>query len=136
MARLINPAVEIESIADRFRPRQQVGEVVFACVDSIAARSAIWRTVQDRICLWLDGRMLGEVLRVLAVSVGHSHDQYAASLFLPQEAQQGRCTARSTIYSANIGAGMMVHQFTRWLRDLPIDADTSLNLLSGEMTIG
>jgi sulfur carrier protein ThiS adenylyltransferase len=27
---------------------------------------------------------------------------------------------------------MMVHQFTRWLRGIPIDRDTSLNLLAGE----
>jgi len=30
---------------------------------------------------------------------------------------------------------MMVHQFTRWLRDIPTDCDTTLNLLSGELTV-
>ena len=30
-----------------------------------------------------------------------------------------------------IAAGMMVHQFTRWLRGIPVDRDTSLNLLAG-----
>ena len=50
-------------------------------------------------------------------------------------AQPGRCTARSTIYAASIAAGMMVHQFTRWLRGIPVDRDTSLNLLAGEWTI-
>ena len=29
-----------------------------------------------------------------------------------------------------------VHQFTRWLRDLPIDADASINLLSGDWSVG
>jgi sulfur carrier protein ThiS adenylyltransferase len=29
----------------------------------------------------------------------------------------------------------MLHQFTRWLRELPLDCDTTLNLLAGEMVI-
>ena len=32
-------------------------------------------------------------------------------------------------------AGIMVHQFTRWLRDIPIDFDTSINLLAGEWSV-
>ena len=43
--------------------------------------------------------------------------------------------ARSTIYAATIAAGMMAHQFTRWLRGLPVDRDTSLNLLAGEWAV-
>ena len=50
--------------------------------------------------------------------------------------QQGRCTARSTIYAASIAAGLMLHQFTRWLRHIATDADTTLNLLSGELCAG
>ena len=59
-------------------------------------------------------------------------DHYPTTLFAQSEAQAGRCTARSTIYAASIAAGLMVHQFTRWLRGLPVDRDTSLNLLAGE----
>ena len=29
----------------------------------------------------------------------------------------------------------MVHQFTRWLRGMPVDRDTSLNLLAGEWSV-
>ena len=58
-------------------------------------------------------------------------EQLAARL----NAQPGRCTARSTIYTANIAAGIMLHQFARWLRRLPIDRDTSLNLLAGEWAV-
>ena len=46
-----------------------------------------------------------------------------------------RCTARSTIYAASIAAGLMTHQFTRWLRGIPVDRDTSLNLLAGELAV-
>jgi sulfur carrier protein ThiS adenylyltransferase len=133
--RMIDSSIQVESIADRFRPRYQVGEVVFSCVDSISARSAIWRAVRDRIQLWLDARMLGEVIRILTVGCHHGQDHYAASLFPAQEAQLGRCTSRSTIYAGSVAAGLLTHQFTRWLRGLPLDADTSLNLLSGEMSV-
>ena len=50
-------------------------------------------------------------------------------------AQRGSCTSRSTIYAASIAAGIMVHQFTRWLRNIPVDNDTTLNLLAGELTV-
>ena len=52
-----------------------------------------------------------------------------------QEAQAGSCTAHSTIYAATIAAGLMVHQFTRWLRDLPVDIDSTVNLLAGEWVV-
>ncbi len=55
-------------------------------------------------------------------------------MFAPAEAQRGSCTARSTIYAASIAAGLLTHQFTRWLRGLPIDRDASFNLLAGEYT--
>lgn len=61
--------------------------------------------------------------------------RYARTLFPQAESQRGSCTSRSTIYSAGIAAGLMVHQFTRWLRCIPVDADTMLNLLAGEWSV-
>jgi molybdopterin-synthase adenylyltransferase len=133
-AQRIEPSLEVERIIDRFRPRQVVGEAVFCCVDSITARGAIWRSVADRCEFWGDGRMLGEVLRILAASGPADRAYYGRTLFSAAEVQPGSCTARSTIYVASIAAGFLVHQFTRWLRDLPVDRDTSLNLLAGEYT--
>jgi sulfur carrier protein ThiS adenylyltransferase len=131
----IDPAIEVETICDRYRARQQIGEAVFVAVDSISSRSAIWRSAGRRCRFWVDGRMLGEVIRVLAVSDEAGRGHYPTTLFRQSEAQPGRCTARSTIYAANIAAGLMLHQFTRWLRNLPIDVDTTLNLLSAELTV-
>jgi sulfur carrier protein ThiS adenylyltransferase len=76
--------------------------------------------------------MLGETIRVLCAAdlVGHEH--YGSTLFPQSEAQSGHCTSRSTIYVASIAAGLMVHQFTRWLRELPLDVDTTLDLLAGD----
>jgi sulfur carrier protein ThiS adenylyltransferase len=133
--RQLDPAIQVEVIEDRYRPRMEIGQAVFCCVDSIDARSAIWRSAGSRRRFWADGRMLGEVLRVLAVTESVGRDHYPTTLFAQSEAQPGRCTARATIYAASIAAGLMVHQFTRWLRGLPVDRDTSLNLLAGEWAI-
>jgi sulfur carrier protein ThiS adenylyltransferase len=133
LIRQIDPSIAVETIEDRFRPQQDIGEAVFCCVDSITAREAIWRSAGRRCRFWTDGRMLGEVLRVLSVSDPASRAYYPQTLFAQAEA--GRCTSRSTIYAAGIAAGLMLHQFTRWLRNFPIDRDLSLNLLASEWTV-
>jgi sulfur carrier protein ThiS adenylyltransferase len=132
----LDPAILVEGVQDRYRPRMEIGQAVFCCVDSIDARSAIWRSAGARCRFWADGRMLGEVVRVLAVAEHVGRDHYPTTLFAQSEAQPGRCTSRSTIYAAAIAAGLMVHQFTRWLRGIPVDCDTSLNLLAGEWAVG
>jgi len=129
----IDPEIIVEPLCDRYRPRVPLGEAVFCCVDSIETRSAIWRSAGARCRFWADGRMLGEVIRVLAAATAESRLHYAATLFTGAEAQRGSCTARSTIYAASIAAGLMVHQFTRWLRNIPLDRDVSVNLLAGEL---
>jgi hypothetical protein len=131
----ISPEIKLELIDDRFRPRQSVGDVVFCCVDSIATRAAIWRSVRHHCDVFIDGRMLGEIIRVLAVADTQHRNRYADTLFAAEEAERGACTSRSTIYAASIAAGLMVHQLTRHLRGLPVDFDTSLNLLAGELTV-
>ncbi len=131
----IDPSIAVETVFDRYRPRTEIGQAVFCCVDSIEARAAIWRSVSPRRGFWTDGRMLGEVIRVLAVDEENGREHYPNTLFSQSEAQPGRCTARSTIYAAGIAAGLMVHQFTRWLRRLPIDPEIVLNLLSSEWTV-
>ena len=133
--RQIEPAVDVQVVEDRYRPKCPLGEAVFCCVDSISARAAIWRSAGNRCQFWADGRMLGEVIRVLAVSDTKGITRYADTLFPQADAQHGSCTSRSTIYAASIAAGIMVHQFTRWLRSIPVDFDTTLNLLAGEWTV-
>jgi len=131
----LDGSIEVETIEDRFRSKLRIGEAVFCCVDSISARAAIWRSVGSRCQFWADGRMLSEVLRVLVAADAESRAYYPSTLFAQADAQQGSCTSRSTIYAANVSAGIMVHQFTRWLRGIPVDQDTSVNLLAGEWTV-
>jgi molybdopterin-synthase adenylyltransferase len=131
----VDPWIDVEAVADRYRPAAQVGEVVFCCVDSIAVRAAIWRAAGRACRFWADGRMRGEVLRVLIAADDASRRHYGTTLFPQSEAQTGACTSRSTIYAASIAAGLMVHQLTRWLRATPTDRDASLNLMAGELVV-
>ena len=121
-------------IPARFRPDCHLSEVIFCCVDSIDTRAAIRRKVGRGAQFWADGRMRGEVLRVLVAAEDASRAHYPTTLFPEAEAQVGACTARSTLYAASIAAGLMLHQFVRWLRGQEVDADLSLNLLASEMT--
>ncbi len=129
----IDADLEVEPVIDRFRPGLTTGDAVFVCVDTISSRAAIWRALREQCSFWCDGRMRGEILRILTATDANSRDHYDTTLFTQTEAQTGACTSRSTIYSASIAAGMMLHQFTRWLRRLPVDRDLTLNLLASEL---
>lgn len=131
----IDPTIEIETVIDRFRPKLRIGEVVFACVDSISARDAIWRAAGGACRFWCDGRMLGESLRVLSAVDTASRAHYVTTLFPQAEAQVGRCTAQGTIYAATVAAGLMLHQFCRWLRGQANDADLSFNITASELIV-
>ena len=57
----------------------------------------------------------------------------SVAIALHVEAFEGVCTAKSTIYTANIAAGLMVSQFTKRLRGFSVIQDVSCNVLSMEM---
>jgi sulfur carrier protein ThiS adenylyltransferase len=79
--------------------------------------------------------MSAEVIRVLAADDDAGRQLYPATLFAQAEAFTGSCTARSTIYTASIAAGLMVGQFAKSLRHLPLDSDLQFNLLSAEVAV-
>ena len=135
LLRQIDPAIEVDMVPDRFRPKHTVGTAVFCCVDSISARRAIWNSLCHKIGFWADGRMQGEVIRVLALDATDTHQRlrYDESLFEQSDAHAGSCTSRSTIYAASIAAGLMVHQFCRYLRGIDTDPSLMLNLLASEL---
>ncbi|QDU89537.1 putative adenylyltransferase/sulfurtransferase MoeZ [Pirellulimonas nuda] len=131
----IDPEIDVDAVLNRWRPAIPLGDAAFCCVDSIDARSAIWRGGGGLVGFWADGRMRGETLRVLSACDAASRAHYSQSLFPQHEAQAGACTARSTIYAAGMTAGLMLSQLVRWLRGQPLDADLSLNLLASELIV-
>jgi molybdopterin-synthase adenylyltransferase len=141
----INPQLVVRVHAERFRRSsaknlsvlQPDGGnlVVFCCVDTMNARAIVHQTVKETADLLIDGRMNAEVIRVLASALPALAQRYPLTLFGDAEAFAGSCTARTTIYTASIAAGLMIGQFTRWLRGLPVEADLLLNLLSAELSV-
>jgi hypothetical protein len=137
----MNPQMTVCSVHGRFqRSRAKYFKttdrlVVFVCVDSIGTRRLIWESLRHQAALLIDGRMSAEVIRILAVESPATDDSYCTTLFDADQAFAGPCTAKSTIYTASIAAGLMVGQFARWLRRLPVDADLTLNLLATELTV-
>jgi len=132
----INAATQIQAVPERFRRSMEIGNIVFCCVDRIDVRRLIWEAVKDRVNLFCDGRMSAEVLRVLTACDFESRKHYPTTLFNSDEAFVGPCTAKTTIYCANIAAGFMLAQFTKYLRLLPVDPDIQVNLLASEINVG
>ena len=131
----INSSLEIHVVPERFRRSMETGDIIFCCVDSIDVRRIVWDSVKDKARYFADGRMSAEVLRVLTACDFESRKHYPSTLFRTEEAFVGPCTAKTTIYCANIAAGLMVAQFTKYLRQLPVDADIQLNLLASELSV-
>ena len=131
----INATTQINAVPERFRRSMEIGNVVFCAVDRIDVRRLIWEAVKDRVNFYGDSRMSAEVLRVLTACDFDSRKHYPTTLFNSDEAFVGPCTAKTTIYCANIAAGFMLAQFTKYLRLLPIDADIQLNLLASELSV-
>ena len=135
LCRQINSDLEIHEVNDRFRRSMEIGNVLFCAVDAIETRRLIWNATKDSMSFFVDGRMSAEVLRVLSACDIASCEHYPTTLFASGEAYAGPCTAKTTIYCANIAAGFMVAQFTKYLRHLPVDADIQLNLLATELNV-
>jgi len=143
LCRKLNPDLAIDLHPEKFRrssPKSlscftdaDHNLVVYCCVDSIATRGIIWEAVRPFAAFFVDARMAAEVVRVLASDRPMDDVYYPTTLFESAEAYAGSCTAKSTIYCASIAAGLMLAQFTRWLRGLPVDRDILLNLLAAEM---
>ena len=133
--REINYDLQVEVILDRFKRTTPFGNSVFCCVDSIATRKHIWDAVKDNVSFFVDGRMSAEVLRVITACDEKSRGYYPQTLFAAEQAHAGPCTAKTTIFCANIAAGFMLAQFTKYLRLLPVDPDIQINLLASELTV-
>jgi len=133
----INSEISISTFEDKFSPDMFAVGVIFCCVDSIRTRREIFESVGHKATLFLDGRMSSEYMRVLSCFDENSRKYYVEqSLFPESEAFRGSCTAKSTIFCASIAAGLMISNFAKWLREIEIEKDLRLNLLSNELIIG
>ena len=135
MCQQINHKLEVHQVNDRFRRSMEIGNILFCCVDSITTRRLIWSATKDAMHVFIDARMSAEVLRIITACDLASREHYPQTLFAADEAYVGPCTAKTTIYCASLAAGLMLAQFTKYLRHLPPDTDIQLNLLTCELDV-
>jgi molybdopterin/thiamine biosynthesis adenylyltransferase len=111
---------KVEALSDliydftEFRPRviaeRYMGEVPFkgivvSAVDSMDVRKIIWEAHRSRHdTLLIDPRMGAETALLYAFRCSDDPN-YDATLYLDKDAVQERCTAKATIYTANLLAG-------------------------------
>ena len=73
----------------------------------------------------------------LFTSAASSTDKLVGGWF--RKGRRSCCAARAmefpSLVAAAVGAGLMLNQYSRWLRDLPVDADLCVNLLASEMSV-
>ncbi len=96
--------------------------VVFSCVDSMKTRRQIFRHFCEKDwSVLFDGRMAAESLRVFCVERDPEFLSICRdSLFPEHESYREACTARATIYSAMMAAGILCAQFKKWaMRQMP-----------------
>lgn len=134
MCERINSEIEVKFSIRKFSNLMFTGGVVFCCVDSIDTRKTIFGQINNRADLWIDGRMSAEFMRILTVWDDKSAKFYETQLFPSNEAYQGSCTAKSTIYCASGAATIMVSQFAKWLRGCQLDYNINFNLLTNELS--
>lgn len=128
-----DPTILVEPVRERYRPKYGARDAVFLAVDSILTRSAIWKSVRTSCEFLCDGRLQRDVIRIVTAADSASRRHYSTTLFTPVNSENVSCATDAAIYSASIAAGLMVHQFARWLRGHPINRDVTLNLFAGEL---
>jgi len=100
------------SIQERYIGQPLSGIVVMA-VDSMEVRKMIWDKIVENpytIKLVVDPRMGAEsaLLYSIQPKLAKDRQDYASSLYSDSQATVERCTAKATIYTANLLSGMVV----------------------------
>jgi sulfur carrier protein ThiS adenylyltransferase len=142
----INSAVTIKSSTSKFRKVmiEKIEKtdddriVIISAVDKMDVRKNIWEAYAEKFknvanALFVDSRMGAETARILTVRGTEEQPHYEKTLFNEGEGLQQSCTSKSTIYCANIAAGMIVGQFTKWLRGCYPDRDTLFGIFTNQL---
>jgi len=102
--------VEINSINEKFENFPENTKIVISAVDNMASRAMIWtKCKEDKIPFFIDPRMAIETCLVYAMKPTLAKDinAYEKTLYSDLDAVPERCTAKSTVYTANLIAGQV-----------------------------
>lgn len=85
-------------------------DLVIACADDMTVRAALFdAALANGTRFFIDSRMGAEsaLLYVVDLTKQNLVDQYRKTLYSNEDAVQERCTAKATIYTANLLSGMV-----------------------------
>lgn len=104
--------IRIAYHARLFKPEDAAGlqGILVSAVDTMSARRMIYESVKERpnaLKMIIDPRMSAEFYQQYTVDMKNP-DWYDKVLFEDNEAMPTPCTAKSTIYTATLAAGMVV----------------------------
>lgn len=105
--------VEITALNRRYRDDVFDSGILIAAVDSMEVRRSMWEAhVNEPTMLRaiIDPRMGAETALLFVMQPQNPHDQkaYVNSLYTDANAVHERCTAKATIYTANLLSGLVV----------------------------
>lgn len=112
----------ITCVTRRLRPSDKLSGIVIGAVDSMASRKTIWETVKKssaNVPLYIDGRIGGEVIRVMSARPGVKADcaRYEASILPEYKVAPLKCTAAGIIDVSFVVASLIVRAFRLWVTE-------------------
>lgn len=131
----INSDIEIQMVADRWRPSKDEFDTIFMCVDSLPLRGKIFNYYNslDPSPLMFDSRIGGEQIRLLSVFDDESREWFPQTISADEKAYGIGCHVPMIKHSANISASMLVSQFMNSLSEGPLFKDRLFVVRTGEL---
>lgn len=112
--------------------------IVISAADSMEVRKELFEHCKKdfRIQWFIDSRMGAETALMYVMNAQKKVDQdaYANTLYTDKEASQERCTAKSTIYTANLLSGHVVKAVKDLITRQPYPRVTMWNIASNTKT--
>lgn len=100
----------INTKTERFTNQFTKG-IIIAAVDCMTARKQIWEAAKSNKCTaYIDPRMGAETMHLYIMDATNVKDieSYEKTLYSNEDAEHERCTAKTTMYCANVLAGLVV----------------------------
>lgn len=102
--------IDTEAVPRRWTPDDKLDGIVVAAVDDMAVRRLIWEKCQMsfNVQYVIDPRMGAEIALMYTMNPHNDRDReaYETTLYSDKDAVQEKCTAKSTIYTANLLSGL------------------------------
>lgn len=127
---------EINAVNEKFENFPPKTKIVISAVDNMASRVMIWEKCKEaKIPFFIDPRMAIETCLIYAMKPTNRKDieSYQKTLYSDEDAVQERCTAKSTVYTANLIAGQVCKIVKDYITDKPYTRVLNWDIASNTM---